>query len=224
VLAAAMMRLSAHSIRDRVLIAAAVATALLLLFFCLKYGPQLLAPREAVRQLTSATDSVGSDSGNRLALSVFDQPRDLPEIRFADEEGHELTLTDFRGRVVLLNVWATWCVPCRKEMPTLDRLQARLGGKDFLVIALSIDREGVTPVKRFYQELKLEKLSIYVDPSGRGSGALAIPGVPTTLLIDRQGRDLARKMGPAEWDGQEMVSLVEQTIHAQTDSDGDRGR
>ena len=126
--------------------------------------------------------------------------------------------------MVLLNVWATWCVPCRKEMPTLDRLQARLGGKDFLVIALSIDREGVAPVKRFYQELGLEKLAIYVDPSGKGSQALAIPGVPTTLLIDRQGREIARKMGPAEWDGQEMLSLVEQTMHAQTGGDGDRGR
>ena len=187
--------------------------ALLLLFFSLKYGPQLLAPGEAVRRPTPPTGSVGSVSGNPLALSVFDRPRDLPEIRFADEEGHELTLADFRGRVVLLNVWATWCVPCRKEMPTLDRLQAKLGGKDFLVIPLSIDREGVAPVKRFYQELKFEKLAIYVDPSGKGSQALAIPGVPTTLLIDRQGREVARKMGPAEWDGEETLSLVKQTIH-----------
>ena len=198
--------------------------ALLLLFFSLKYGPQLLAPGEAVRRPTPPTGSVGSVSGNPLALSVFDRPRDLPEIRFADEEGHELTLADFRGRAALLNIWATWCVPCRKEMPTLDRLQARLGGKDFLVIALSIDREGVAPVKRFYQELKFEKLAIYVDPSGKGSRALAIPGVPTTLLIDRQGREIARKMGPAEWDSAEMVSLVERTIHAQSASDGDADR
>ena len=99
-------------------------------------------------------------------------------------------------------------------MPALDRLQAKLGGKDFLVIPLSIDREGVAPVKRFYQELGLEKLGIYVDPSGKGSRALAVPGVPTTLLIDRRGHEIARKMGPAEWDGQETLSLVEQTIHS----------
>jgi len=220
-----MMRLSAHPIRNRVLIAAtAVGTALLLVFLGLKNWPQLLAPEETVRQLTPVASSVGSVSRNPLELSVFDRPRDLPEIHFADEEGHELTLGDFGGRVVLLNVWATWCVPCRKEMPTLDRLQARLGGKDFLVIALSIDREGVAPVKRFYQELKFEKLAIYVDPSGKGSRTLVIPGVPTTLLIDRQGREIARKMGPAEWDGQEMVSLVEQTMHAQTGSEGNRDR
>ena len=216
-----MLRLSANPIRDRVLIAAtAVGTALLLVFLGLKYWPQLLAPEVTVRQLTPATGSVGSVSGNPLDLSVFDQPPILPEIHFADEESHDLTLADFRGRVVLLNLWATWCVPCRKEMPALDRLQARFDGNDFLVIPLSIDRGGVAPVKRFYQELGLEKLGIYVDPSGKGSRALAIPGVPTTLLIDRQGREIARKMGPAEWDGAEMVSRVQQTIHAGSASGG----
>src|SRR6516162_6368882 len=109
-------------------------------------------------------------------------------------------------------------------MPALDRLQAKVGGNEFLVIPLSIDRDGVAAVKRFYRELGLEKLGIYVDPSGQGSRALAIPGVPTTLLIDRQGREVARKMGAAEWDGPEMVSLLEQTMHAQTGSDGDRTR
>ena len=206
-------------------LAAVAGSAIVLLVLGYEYGRQAFSPASAVREPAPAVEAGGSpDSVKPLELSVFDRPRDLPEIHFADEEGHELTLGDFGGRVVLLNVWATWCVPCRKEMPTLDRLQARLGGKDFLVIALSIDREGVAPVKRFYQELKLEKLAIYVDPSGKRSRALAIPGVPTTLLIDRQAREIARKMGPAEWDGAEMVSLVERTIHAQSASDGDRDR
>jgi hypothetical protein len=109
-------------------------------------------------------------------------------------------------------------------MPALDRLQARLGGKNFLVIPLSIDREGVAPVKRFYQELGLERLGIYVDPSGKGSRALAIPGVPTTLLINREGREIARKMGAAEWDGPEVVSLVERTMRPPSASEGDRDR
>ena len=206
-------------------LAAVAGSAIVLLVLGYEYGRQAFSPASAVREPAPAVEAGGSpDSVKLLELSVFDRPRDLPEIHFADDQGHQLTLGDFRGRVVLLNVWATWCVPCRKEMPRLDRLQARLGGKDFLVIALSIDRDGVAPVKRFYQELKLEKLAIYVDPSGKGSRTLVIPGVPTTLLIDRQGREAARKMGPAEWDGAEMVSLVERTIHAQSASDGDRDR
>jgi thiol-disulfide isomerase/thioredoxin len=211
-----MIRLSAQPIRHRLLIAATTtASAVVLLLVGLGYGSRVLSPETAVRQPAPPTGSTGSASGNRLELSVFDQPHALPEVRFQDDQGRDLTLGDFRGRVVVLNVWATWCVPCRKEMPTLDRLQARLGGKDFLVVALSIDRKGVEAVRGFYQKVGVENLAIYVDPSGKGSHGLAIPGVPTTLLIDREGREVARKMGEAEWDSPEMVSLVERTTHGQ---------
>ena len=220
-----MIRLSAQPIRHRLLIAATmVASAVVLLFVGLEYGSQLLSPETAVRQPAPATGSTGSTSGNPLELSVFDQPRALPEVRFQDDQSRDLTLGDFRGRVVVLNVWATWCVPCRKEMPTLDRLQARLGGKDFLVVALSIDRKGVEAVRGFYQEVGVENLAIYVDPSGRGSRGLGLPGVPTTLLIDQEGREVARKMGEAEWHGQEMVSLVERTMHGQSARKADSNR
>ena len=207
--------MAGHPMRRLTTLAAVAGSAIVLLVMGYEYGRQALSPASAVREPAPAMEAGGSpDSVRPLELSVFDQPRDLPEIHFADDQGYHLTLGDFRGRVVLLNVWATWCVPCRKEMPALDRLQARLGGNDFLVIPLSIDRDGVAPVKRFYQQLGLEKLAIYVDPSGKGARALAVPGVPTTLLIDRRGHEIARKMGPAEWDGQETLSLVEQTIHS----------
>jgi thiol-disulfide isomerase/thioredoxin len=141
-------------------------------------------------------------------LFVFDEPRALPEINFTDAEGQGLTLADFRGRVVLLNIWATWCVPCRREMPSLDRLEGILGGKGFVVVPLSIDRGGLPVVKRFYEELQLEKLGIYLDPSAKGSRALAIVGLPATLLIDRSGREAFRKMGGAEWDDPKIVELI----------------
>ena len=209
-----MMRLSA---RHWSLIATgSLATAILLLFLRLEYGPTSLSPEQAAREPALAAHP--TVPGKPLELSVFEQPRPVPELRIQDDQGHELTLADFRGRVVLLNVWATWCVPCRQEMPTLDRLQARLGGKDFLVMALSIDRKGVEAVRGFYREVGVEKLAIYVDPSGKGSRSLAIPGVPTTLLIDREGREVARKMGEAQWDSREMVSLVERTMRGQSAS------
>jgi thiol-disulfide isomerase/thioredoxin len=171
-------------------------------------------PPESARPAAAAAGPAAAASGNAFELSIFDQPRPVADTWFQDDEGHNVALAGFRGRVILLNIWATWCVPCRQEMPALDRLQARLGGEDFRVIALSIDRKGVEAVKGFYREVGVEKLAIYVDPSGRVSRRLAIPGVPTTLLIDREGREVARKMGAAEWDGREMVSLIERTMRA----------
>jgi len=219
-----MRRLSAQPNRHRLLIAATTAASAVVLLFVVGIYGSRVSPETAVRQLEPATGSTGSVSANPLDISVFDQPRALPEVRFQDDQGRDLTLGDFRGRVVVLNVWATWCVPCRKEMPTLDRLQARLGGKDFLVVALSIDRKGAEAVRGFYQEVGVENLAIYVDPSGRGSRGLGLPGVPTTLLIDQEGREVARKMGEAKWDGPEMVSLVERTMHGQPARKADGNR
>jgi thiol-disulfide isomerase/thioredoxin len=204
--------------------AAAAGIAMLLLILGLRYGPEFLRPT-ALREPEKAVVSGGSSTaGKGLDLTVFDRPRAVPEIRFTDDQGHDLTLGNFQGRTILLNIWATWCVPCRKEMPALDRLQAKLGGEEFLIIPLSIDRDGAAAVKRFYQEVGVEKLGIYVDPSGRASRALSVPGVPTTLLIDREGREVARKMGEAQWDGAEMVALVEQTVRGQSTSEGNRDR
>jgi len=203
----------------RRIVLAAIATTSLLVAVVLAYhiARRASSPAPQVAGLNTATSSTSADSSaNSLALSVFERPRHVPEIPFQDDQSHELTLAEFRDRVVLLNIWATWCVPCRQEMPALDRLEARLGGRDFLVIALSIDRKGVDAVRDFYREVGVEKLAIYLDPSGKGSHALAIPGVPTTLLIDREGREVARKMGAAEWDGPEMVSLIERTIRGES--------
>jgi thiol-disulfide isomerase/thioredoxin len=151
-------------------------------------------------------------SSNGLTLSFAEQPRAIPDLRFVDGEGHASSLADFRGRAVLLNIWATWCVPCRKEMPTLDRLQAKLGSPDFQVVALSIDRQGASVIKSFYQELDLKSLGIYVDQSGKAASDLHSPGIPTTLLVDREGREIARKLGPAEWDSPEMIGLIREHL------------
>jgi len=123
------------------------------------------------------------------------QARPLPEIAFEDQAGATLRLSDFRGKVILLNLWATWCAPCRHEMPTLDHLQAMLGGPAFEVVALSVDREGVATVAPFYEELGLEALAIYVDSSTRAMRALGALGLPTTLLLDPDGNEIGRLLG-----------------------------
>ena len=117
-----------------------------------------------------------------------------------DGRGRDLTLAAFRGRTVLLNIWATWCPPCRAEMPTLDRLQANLGGPEFHVVALSIDRGGLETVRAFYADIGIKHLD------------LGVAGLPTTLLVSAQGREVARKLGPAEWDSPSAISQIKRVI------------
>ena len=95
------------------------------------------------------------------------RPTPVPEINFDDAEGRSRKLPDFKGKVLLLNIWATWCGPCRTEMPALDRLQARLGSADFEVIPVSIDRAGMEAIRKFYSEIGVRNLAMYIDPSGR---------------------------------------------------------
>jgi thiol-disulfide isomerase/thioredoxin len=152
-----------------------------------------------------------SDAQAEVPPPVFSMrttPQPLPEIQFENRQGEAMSLADFRGKVVLLNIWATWCAPCRREMPTLDRLQATLGGPDFQVVALSIDRQGLPAVQEFYEEIGLETLPIYVDRSGSAQRALSVLGVPTTLLLDREGNEIGRHLGPAEWDAPEIVAFL----------------
>ena len=142
------------------------------------------------------------------------EPRRLAPITFMDGTGQSLSLERFQGKVILLNIWATWCPPCLKEMPALDRLQGQLGGKDFEVVALSIDKgaEGIGLVRSFYASLGLHRLGIYHDPEGVAGFDLGVMGVPATLLLDRQGRELGRMSGVAAWDGPESVALMRRYI------------
>ena len=171
---------------------------------------------ERIRTVFVALAAVAIGAGAELApvlaaesraMTLHETPQDLPPVRFRDETGRSVWLADWQGKVVLLNLWATWCPPCRAEMPTLDRLQARLGGEDFEVVALSIDRAGLGIVGAFYDENGITHLVKYVDESGKALRHLKAIGLPTTLLIDREGREIARHVGPAEWDTPEMVAF-----------------
>lgn len=135
-------------------------------------------------------------------------PKPVAAITFEDAQGGKRSLADFHGKVVLLNIWATWCVPCRKEMPALDRLQTTLGGDGFEVVPLSIDRGGMDVVRKFYAEVGIQKLGIYRDISGSATRQLGAVGIPTTLLIDRKGREIGRLIGPAEWDSPGVVEFL----------------
>ena len=156
--------------------------------------------------LTLIGTASGADAPQNFA--VHEMPKPLPEIQFMDGAGQQRALSGFRSKVVLLNIWATWCGPCRREMPTLDRLQAEIGGPDFEVVALSIDRAGIEVVTKFYAEVGVKHLAMYIDSSGKAARELGAVGLPTTLLIDREGREIGRLVGPAEWDAPEMVAFI----------------
>ena len=141
-------------------------------------------------------------------------PRPAPDVHFTTLSGKTVSLDAYRGHVVLLNLWATWCPPCIKEMPSLARLQAKL--PDLAVLAISQDRRGAEAVDPFLAKLKLTGLATFLDPENGASGAFKVEGLPTTILIDRDGRIVGELVGGAEWDSPTMVRLMSQYLHPPT--------
>lgn len=174
------------------LIAAVVVAALVGAIVAIFVEPATEAP------VSPQTATFGS--GDAGEIGWLREPAAIPDVQFATSEGETISLDRFAGKVVLLNFWATWCAPCVEEMPALDRLQAELGGDRFQVVAVSSDRSGAEAVAPFYEQHGLESLPIYLDPEGAVGRAFGIRGLPTTVLIDSQGREVARKEGVAEWD------------------------
>ncbi|WP_439361612.1 TlpA family protein disulfide reductase [Bradyrhizobium sp. DASA03007] len=157
--------------------------------------------------LAAATQlAVAQEPAKKVVL--HNSPRPVAAVQFSDEEGRPRSLADFKGKVVVLNLWATWCVPCRKEMPALDRLQAALGGAELEVVPLSVDRGGHEAVRKFYSEVTIRNLAVYTDPSGQTLRAVGAIGLPTTLIIDRAGQEVGRALGPAEWDSPEIAGTL----------------
>jgi thiol-disulfide isomerase/thioredoxin len=176
------------------------------------------------RQLIAlAAGSVGLFSKSALAapqgLVMNDAPKPMPALQFSGHDGKLLSLADFYGKTVLLNVWATWCGPCRKEMPALDRLQGQLGGPDFMVLPVSIDRKGFDVVDVFYVEVGIQHLAAYVAPAANHAlDTLGVWGLPASLLLDNQGRELGRLVGPAEWDAPDMIDFLKTIINQQKET------
>ena len=137
-----------------------------------------------------------------------DPPAPAPEAAFTGPDGGEITLARFGGKLVVLNFWATWCAPCRREMPSLDRLQGELGGDRLEVVALSIDRGGAERVAPFFEQHGIARLKRYLDPGNAVGSEMNIRILPTTVLVDAAGREIGRLEGPAEWDAPEIVAFL----------------
>lgn len=150
--------------------------------------------------------------GEIAALGVSNAPKPPPAINFTGPEGQPKTLADFKGKTVLVNLWATWCVPCRQEMPALDKLQAELGGADFEVVAINVDTRNPDKPKTWLQENGIKNLAYHADPAGKLLQVLQksghVVGLPTTFVVDPSGCEIALLKGPAEWASADAVAFI----------------
>jgi thiol-disulfide isomerase/thioredoxin len=158
-----------------------------------------------------AADEGEADMPDRTKLGEFvpsSQPFTAPAISLADTNGLSVELSELRGKLVLVNLWATWCEPCLREMPSLERLQSRLGER-IAVLAVSEDRGGNKTVEPFIAKLGLKSVKIYIDPKSEVGHAFGARGLPTSFLIDREGKVLGRVEGAAEWDSPKILGVLE---------------
>jgi thiol-disulfide isomerase/thioredoxin len=205
---------------SRLRLVSAVAAIGILVVLAGVYGIARLRSNPADAACQAAVNAAGRIAplarGEVAALAVARTPFRVPDLAFKDAAGRDRTLADWRGRTVLLNLWATWCVPCRREMPALDALQAKLGGPDFEVVAVDIDTRDPQKPLAFLKEIGVSRLAYYADSSAKVFTELKTAGkafgMPTTVIVDRSGCEIGNMAGPAEWASDDGVKLVSAAI------------
>ncbi len=145
-------------------------------------------------------------------LNFHAAPKEVSQNKFVTEDGGEATLGDYRGKVILLNFWATWCAPCRHEMPMLSELQSELGGEDFEVLTLATGRNMVPAMKKFFDEIGVTNLPLHRDPKQAVAREMAVFGLPATIVLDREGREIARLQGDADWSSENARAILTAVI------------
>ena len=147
-----------------------------------------------------------------MSASAVEQsdPKPVPVVAFQSMDGQDVTIEDFVGKTVVLNFWATWCAPCKREMPSLDRLQAEFNKDEVLVLALAADRAEPGKLQSWMDDIGIENLEIYRDPKRGVAQKMGVFGLPLTVIVDAEGNEVARHAGYAEWDTPEIVELVRQ--------------
>jgi thiol-disulfide isomerase/thioredoxin len=171
-----------------------------------KAGPADAAAQTPAAAPHGVTRSLAT--GALAAFLVKPNRKAAADIVFQDGEGRPLRLGDWKGKVVLVNLWATWCAPCRKEMPDLAKLQKELGSEQFEVVAISVDRDGAKAAAAFLKDTGADNLKLYVEPTSSIVNDLQALGLPATVLVDRKGNEIGRLLGPADWASPEAQALV----------------
>ena len=146
--------------------------------------------------------------GTMKKLVFHDSPKPAGDADYVTEDGGSASLSDHAGRYVLLNFWATWCAPCRKEMPGLDALQKEFGGEDFEVLTIATGRNPEGAMKKFFADVGVTSLPLHRDPKQKLARQMGVLGLPVTVLLDRDGQEIARMTGDAEWNGESGKAII----------------
>lgn len=150
--------------------------------------------------------------GDMRKLMFHDAPMQTTDVTFVGEDGRAMTLADFEGQYVLLNFWATWCAPCRSEMPHLSALQTQLGGPDFQVVTIATGRNPAPAMDRFFDEIGVDNLPRHTDPRQALARSMGVLGLPVTVILDPAGREIARMQGDADWSSDSAVAIMQAFI------------
>ncbi len=183
-----------------------LAAAVAVIGVALHAGSLLAAEGDELRALDKRVDGSAI-----LNLVVSDGPIEPPPIAFTDEAGEELILADYRGTPVAVHFWATWCFPCRAEMPTMDALQRELGD-DLVILPLSLDRDGAPLVRNYYNDHDLVTLPVMIDEKMAAGRALRVHGIPATVFINAEGAEVARVLGDRDWSDPDVIALVRRIV------------
>ena len=146
--------------------------------------------------------------GDMKKLAFHADPQVVPATAFVDETDAKLSLEEYRGKYVVLNFWATWCAPCRHEMPMLSNLQTEFQGDSFEVVTIATGRNSLTGMKKFFDEIEVDNLPLYRDPRQKLAREMAVLGLPITVILDPEGREIARLIGDAEWDSDSAKAII----------------
>ncbi len=166
------------------------------------------------RTPSAAVGESSAAKGNGIQkIIAHAEPQAVPDLSFADADGKLRRLSEWRGKVVLLNLWATWCAPCKTEMPSLDRLQGKLESDRFTVLAVSTDRTGPKEPAAFFIKEGITHLALYNDDTAEANVSMRAEGLPLTVILNEDGREVARLLGPADWDSPEAMAKIEKFLN-----------
>ncbi len=176
----------------------------LVLYTCMIFGAN--AALADMNQLAALRE------GDMKKLSFHSEPKPVSKSTYTMEDGSTGSLADYRGKIAVVNFWATWCAPCRKEMPMLSELQSELGGEDFDVVTIATGRNPPPAMKSFFDEIGVSNLPLHRDPKMQISREMGILGLPITIILNRDGQEIARMQGDAHWNSDSAKAIIKALI------------